>query len=494
MENIRKYYIQHKWVQYILWIFLVAGILSIVIPFVLSEGYTYLCEDDFSFEAGARDAAEEYGKVKGAFFAAHRYYMTWQGTYFSNFIWQTVRPYMRWGMPGFHAVMIFGAVVFFWSLYVAIRTICKKKILAMSICFLVLSAVLSMEETFGLKELLFWYTGAVNYTWVLAASLLTLALQLKIGEEQNKRKQWMLAGVSIVTALIGSGGALMITAVQCACLLLVLALSYDEIREKKLIAVPFLTAFAGALWNACAPGNFARNDSTMSEYGYGVCEALRDTLFCWKEHIAKVINKPLFILILAAVFMVTAIWGRKMISKGVSHIKLFMVMAVMLATQYLAAFPAVLGYHGIMDSARTVSTFDMIIKMTLIFAVMTLAQWSAEHIGMINKILMAILVVSVVFGIICRSEIKESIKEGYTYNLMKELYNGTVRDVYKVREATLSQLDSAADGEDVIVYSNPIPSNKTMYGMGLQVDSEALVNRSAAGLFKLNSVTVIYKE
>lgn len=223
MENIRKYYIQHKWVQYILWIFLVAGILSIVIPFVLSEGYTYLCEDDFSFEAGARDAAEEYGKVKGAFFAAHRYYMTWQGTYFSNFIWQTVRPYMRWGMPGFHAVMIFGAVVFFWSLYVAIRTICKEKIFAMSICFLVLSAVLSMEETFGLKELLFWYTGAVNYTWVLAASLLTLALQLKIREEQNKRKQWMLAGVSIVTALIGSGGALMITAVQCACLLLVLA-------------------------------------------------------------------------------------------------------------------------------------------------------------------------------------------------------------------------------------------------------------------------------
>lgn len=30
--------------------------------------------------------------------------------------------------------------------------------------------------------------------------------------------------------------------------------------------------------------------------------------------------------------------------------------------------------------------------------------------------------------------------------------------------------------------------------MGLQVDSEALVNRSAAGLFKLNSVTVIYEE
>ena len=47
MENIRKYYIQHKWVQYILWIFLVAGILSIVIPFVLSEGYTYLCDEFF---------------------------------------------------------------------------------------------------------------------------------------------------------------------------------------------------------------------------------------------------------------------------------------------------------------------------------------------------------------------------------------------------------------------------------------------------------------
>lgn len=493
MENIRKYYAQHKWVKYVLGVLLIVGILSIVMPFVLSEGYTYLCEDDFSFEGGGRDAAEQYGEIKGAFYAAHRYYMTWEGTYFSNFIWHIIRPYMRWGMPGFHMVMIGGAIVFFLTLYVAIKAICKNKMYTLSIFFLVLSAVLSLEETLGLKELLFWYTGAVNYTWVLSASLLTLALQLKIKEEQDKRKQWILAGISIITALIGSGGVLMMTAVHCSWLLLVVILLYDEIREKKLIVVPFLAAFAGALWNACAPGNFVRNDYTMNEQSYGVMDALRDTLFCWKEHITRVLDKPLFILILAAVFIVTAIWGGKIISKGINHIKLILVIAGMFATQYLTAFPAVLGYHGSLYNMRTSSTFDMVIKITLIFMMMALAQWSVEHIRVIYKILIAAAAVVVVFGIINRSEIKKSINEGYTYNLMKELGNGTLRDVYKVREATLSRLDSAADGEDVVIISNPIPPNETMYGMGLLEDSGAFVNSSAAGMFKLNSVVVIYE-
>lgn len=493
MEKIKKYYIQHKWVQYILGFLLMAGILAIVISFVFSGGYTYLCEDDFSNEGGARDAAEEYGQIKGAFLAAHRTYMTWQGTYFSNFIWHIVRPYMRWGMPGFHAVMIGGILVFFWTLYVAIRTICRKKIYTLSIFLLVLSAVFSMEDTLGLKELLFWYTGAVNYTWVLSASLMTLALQLKIKEEPNRRKQWVLAGVSIITALIGSGGALMITAVQCACLLLTPILLYDEFREKKLIVVPFLAAFAGALWNVCAPGNFVRNDYTLNEQSYGVGEALRDTLFCWMEHATNLLNKPLFILILMIVFIVTAGWGGKIILKGINHIKLFLVIAGMLVIQYLTAFPVVLGYHGNLYNMRTSSTFDVIIKLTLIFMIMALAQWSVEHIGAVYKILMVLVVVAAVFSAVNINEMKECVKEGYTYNIMRELYGGTIRDVYKVREATLSQLDSAAEGEDVIVYANPIPLNKTMYGMGLLENSEEFVNSSAAGMFKLKSVTVLYE-
>lgn len=492
-ESIREYYMQHKWLQHVCCIVLIVGILTIVIPFVLSAGYTYLCEDDFSFEGGARDAAERYGEIKGAFKAAHGFYMSWQGTYFSNFIWHIVRPYIRWGMPGFHAVMIVGILVFIWALLSTVKVLCKQKTYSLAMAVLVLATVFGVTDGTALKEVLFWYTGAVNYMWVLSSSLFTVVLTAKIKEEQDRSKQWRLAVVSVITALIGSGGTLMITAAHCGWLLLILILSYDEILEKKLVVVPFLAAFIGALWNACAPGNFARSAVTLEGESYGVLDAIGDTFVCWKEHMMKLGELPLFLLILGAIFVITVVSGNKLFTKRINHIKMLFALIGVAAIQYLTAFPVVLGYHGSLYNQRTSSTFDLIIRLTLILLIVCLAQWSAEHIKVIYKVLPVIMAVLVIFGAGSWTGIKEDIKGGYAYNLTKELYNGTIRDVYKVREATLSQLDSAADGEDVVIFANAIPPNETMYGMGLLEDSNAFVNTSAAGMFKLNSITVIYK-
>lgn len=289
IEKTFNYYKKHKWMQHLLCITLIICILIIVIPFVLSSGYTYLCEDDFSFEGGARDGTEQYGQIKGAFMTAHRYYMTWQGTYFSNFIWHFVRPY------------------------------------------------------------------------------------------------------------------------------------------------------------------------------------------------------------LAVIFIITILCDGKVFSKSINHLQMFLVLLGILITQYLTAFPAVLAYQGSLHNARTSATFELIIKITFIFGVICLAQWCKEHVKLFSKLLPILIACTVIFGAVNYNNLITDTKGGYSYTLSKELYHGTIRDVYKVREATLSQIDSAPDGADVVVFANSIPSNKTMYGMGLLDDPNSFVNASAAGLYKVNSVTVIYE-
>ena len=38
--------------------------LMIIVPVVVGSGYTYLCEDDFSFEAGANDMARIWNSAR----------------------------------------------------------------------------------------------------------------------------------------------------------------------------------------------------------------------------------------------------------------------------------------------------------------------------------------------------------------------------------------------------------------------------------------------
>ena len=493
-KKIKEYYIQHKWIQYMVKGCLILGILMIVMPFVLSEGYTYLCEDDYSFEGGARDAAETYGQIKGAFNAAHRYYKNAQGTYFANFVWHFVRPYMRYGLPGFHAMMIACMIVFVVSLSLVIRKLCKDETYSLCIIFLTLFAVLGLADSYKLVELLFWYTGTVNFTWVLSFSLLTLWLQLKILEEKEKKKKWIYAGLSVITGLIGSGGALMITATQCSWLLLVVLLTYDELKEKKMIIFPFIMAFTGALWNVLAPGNFARVDALAMPYTVG--NAIVDTWMHWKNYLVSIFHNPLMLFILATIFIVTYASGVKVISKGVTHVKLFIILIGVFMTQYLTAFPAILGYRGIgLSNWRTSSTYELVAKLTFIFLIICFAQWCRESVKISSKIVPVFAVLVLVLGICNMKEIQDGVKAGYAYNVAKEFSDGKIRENYKIREYILSQVYSKdCSGEDVIIYANKTPGCSTMYGMGLTVDCEAFVNISAAGLFRVHTVTVIYKE
>ena len=73
-----------KWALIILFII---GIMIVVFPVIRSCGYTYLCEDDFSYEGGARDLIRDYGNIYvGAVHRMAEYYNTNQGHFFSTIL------------------------------------------------------------------------------------------------------------------------------------------------------------------------------------------------------------------------------------------------------------------------------------------------------------------------------------------------------------------------------------------------------------------------
>lgn len=79
------------------------------------------------------------------------------------------------------------------------------------------------------------------------------------------------------------------------------------------------------------------------------------------------------------------------------------------------------------------------------------------------------------------------------YNVIQDFKTGTMVENYATREYVLSALRSAEQESDAIILVPPFNAASSMYGMGLSDNCEEFVNQSAAGLYDLHTVTVIYQ-
>ena len=80
------------------------------------------------------------------------------------------------------------------------------------------------------------------------------------------------------------------------------------------------------------------------------------------------------------------------------------------------------------------------------------------------------------------------------YNVVNDFRSGAMQETLVVREYILSTMQMAEDGTDCIIYVPAYNKAISMYGMGITVDYDWIVNRSAANLFDLHTATVIYME
>ncbi len=481
-EVLRKY----------IWILMIVALL---LPVVIASGYTTLCEDDFSFEAGARDALEIYGSRFTALTTKMQdFYNNYQGTYFFTFMIHILMPYVRWGLPGFHFVMIMSCLLFFAALGFLVHTITRNKELSLIIMAAMLLMMFGIDyRSIDYKEFFLWYTGALNYTLELMISFVTVSMLIMILRETDTKKRIVYIVISSVLAFCGSGGTLAISALQCAWMLIALGIGYKSLLKFKPSVIPFGFALLGAVINTLGPGNFVRADREITEGHSSFANAVKDTFFQYGTELKHLVHEPLFILILVAL-LAAGIWLKvKIFPDGISGKWMIAMIPVVFITRFLEAFPVVFGYHTPdFINGRTEASFLLTRQLMYAFLILCLAQWINEHVKVIRNVYIGLGAVSLLLLILSLGSLKENIRSSWDYNIARELKNGTIVRVYNAREYAISTMEQAAEDSDCIIVVEEDITNNSMYGMGVGADSGEFVNQSAAGLFKLHSATILY--
>lgn len=471
--------------------------LCVIVPVMIGGGYTYLCEDDFSFEGGANDMARIWGSgLVGGMVRAYEYYMSTQGTYVFNSTIHLLRVYTRWGLPGFHVFMIALNIAFAGSLFYLMGGLFKRKFIAGAMFFASAVAVYQTGNCGVNRELFYWYTGALNYTLGLTLAFFALGALLRYVHtwSENKKVTAYLV-LSAVLAFFASGVALEITSPNCALLLAVAIVGSPIFIENRKIIIPFISAFAGALFNVIAPGNYPKTYEHMAEGHSTVFDAFKDTVICYRNEAGKIFGSPIFLMVLACVLTGCVLFKVKIVSRPMTGGLLALTLVGSILVQYFTAFPVCFGYHS--DSLivmRTTAAYELIAKMMYIFMVVCLAQWIMEKEFKAEKVVVICAIAAALLFCIFSGKTKEDIKNGFSFMSARDFVSGSMQEAYKTRSYVLMSLELAQEGSDAYIVAPLLGHPESTYGMGLTEDPSAFVNQSAAGLYHLNSVTVVYTE
>lgn len=491
-------------------------ILVLVVPLLLGAVYTYPSADDFIVENGSLYLSRIAGPVRGPLYAAWNYFMDWQGAYTTNLLLFTLIPFSRFGLNGFRFCMVLLSLMFVVSLYFMVNAVIsyshraeaeydrnarlnKKMFLYAALLFI----ALGLPGTWIGKGLFYWYTAALGY--LVGISCLFLAIGCLLLANRGGKKRYYIC--SMLLGFLASGVSPQVASFVCSwmlLLLLVLILSAG-LGEKRLRfwdIGPFLISFVGALINVAAPGSMRRNLSTMGDTYYGVADAVKDTFHVLKELFGGVWHDPLFITLAVLFFWVAicfdvkaAAAGRPLVWYGV-----LFVFGGVLISNFLCIFPVVLGYHGCgLSNDRTQYVANLEIRFSLLFSIMYLAQYLSQVLSEKGKRSRFVTAVGVVCGfLVCAgaflflNDWKGELFSGYSFELIKELSNGTVREVFTLRKEVLEALEVAEDGTDVVLQMPVLPETRVTYPQGITDDAGYLVNVDVADLFHLKSVVVTY--
>lgn len=412
----------------------------------------------------------------------------------STFLESYIRPYTRWGLPGYHAVMLVNAGIFLAAMYYLIRKIFKEHTGALFVMLVTVMAVFLMPGTEGLRELFYWFTGAMANTVLLSLAFLSAGLFLAAKDAVSGKKETACIACSAVCGFFASAGSLQVTSPNCAWLLAALILSgRDILKTRRRLLIPFFSAFAGAVINTVAPGNYVRAE--ISDAGIPWREGLSNTVVYYTGEMKGVLGTRAFLILLAITLVVSVMLRLKVCQGGMPSGKLAVTLIGSMLVQFFTAFPVILANHtDTLGAYRHIAVNRMVYKLMCLFFILCAAQWAGERFGTkINRRMLVALSVLLLLGGALAGSVRGEVESSFSYCSYLDLQDGSLRDAYATREYILSVLALLPEGTDAQITAPVRAYPRTAYGMGLLDDTEWIVNRSAAGLFGLNSVSVTYQ-
>lgn len=208
----------------------VLALAVILWPLLVISKYNYPSADDWSYGVNTYRAIQNH---EGVFQFLKTVYETvrndtWEAR-FANIALASLQP----GIFGEHcyaivAYLMIGSIIFS-EIYLAAQCLGKnnrKLIIPISVPVIILQLLYCPcpEESF------YWYTGAVNYTFVYSMSLVLIALFLKLAETMKTGKRLLLTFLAMLLAIV-VGGDNFATSVSTMCLLLCLQILFLIYRK-----------------------------------------------------------------------------------------------------------------------------------------------------------------------------------------------------------------------------------------------------------------------
>lgn len=469
---------------------------AIVLPMLYGTMHSVPYSDDYDFEWTSLNAINEYGnEIKAAIKASLYMYDNWEGTYVSDCIIYYIRPYSRWGLKGYQTVMTLNLLFYVFSMMFLFKTIFKKIWHLPYLMALIMTACIT--DYWGFKELFYWYVGAFQYSFNLSFAFLALGFLILLFESDSKGKNILFAILSCGCGFVASGGSLEIAAANCAVLLLFIVYNVRKLKEKVLIAVPFIVAVINAAISAFAPGNFKRSEGYMENDGIskGLIDAVFDTLTCWVNEHKQIFGNYFFVLLVVVLFFFIIIGNVKVISDHKLDIKNILLFAVgLIFAEYLTAFPVCYGYHSSeLTYKRTSYSYRLIASILIIIFVACLAQYVSQEIKKKNISTKLVEAVAIILALVCVPFAIKSYKEGIHYLLIVDSSNGIGAEFYANRVDILEQLSKAEEGSDVYIVESSVYSH-ALLGPGITDNKDDYVNQSVSRFFNLKSVVVEFKD
>ena len=455
--------------------------------------------DDFVISADIKESILlGEGYFQSALKGMREIYLTWQGTFVSNFLLYYIAPYVRMGSGGIRVFCMVSIIFFYGSFWSLIHCIMKKLLGCRQNTAIILVCAMStwlVSNARVMMENFFWYNGACVYTLPLIFAL--LGIRHMVRYSIVKKSKGDIAG-AIVFGFLACGGVLQCSAIVCFVYLLICAWGFwSKYAGRYGLAAAFFTAFVSALANCLAPGNFTRQ-GTINESGLPVFKAFGWSLANVLEETWRLLTETdmlyaLLIMLLAG-FLV---WHRSEQPFKIGIRKIALSGLGIILCMWVSCYPVALGYASTLMEPRGYFIIDIfLIAGFMLAAFMTggfIRQQSEKYIVNQKKrfgimTVFAAVVLCMLYVVIPVKEIKrplfmcvEDDKFGYLVRF---------RDMWG---DILDQIEHS-DEMNVTVQSKLIPSPQELKNPDLSSDPEYWINVGAARYFGKETVRIEWQE
>ncbi len=475
-------------------LFIVLSCLIFISFFSLAR-YALPKTDDFADMMYGYKSLEQTGNVyKTSWTVMKDIYENQQGTFFSSF--SLIFLLVKTGINLTRYQHIIGALVclFFCSYLFLLYCIAKHFHFKHVVGVFLFTTLWTAVDLVGPGEGLLYIVGACVYALPLAFGFLAIAFYLQLMESKKPIAIFLWTCLSMGAAFLGAGGVLMSSAMINIFMVWIFLYEWFVNRKFPLRGLlPFLTAFASALLNALAPGNFKRFTSGAGEAKPDYIGSVLDTFGVTNEQILHLMQQTYF---LVAILLVTVfvIFTKNSYTKEHFRVHPIIIAIASYFSCYIVLFPTVLGYQlsaGEHIEQRIIFAFAWIASINLFLTWTYLLMWiKVRYVSeiAIRPIAVTITCLVLIAGIVSNVLYVPNCREENTAPTLTTIYNeyssGSLENYYAAYHLALLGADAAPVSTAYYVFYE-YPDTQLFMNSSMSSDTSWWVNVTVAAIYQL---------